>query len=198
MTENTQLSADAGQAFAELRAEVSLMRRAVEGLTAAREKVPDYAPTLAAMTDQMKAVAETVRRIEGSPAGKLTPEALTVEIVKAGAAARAEDARRLDEAREAMARSIGRIDGIVERGQAADQQVRRLVWSCVAGALAGMLVWSILPGAIARSLPESWHVPDWMAARTMRVTREEAGEQIPETRNDTTSRVPQPISRRDD
>src|SRR5688572_21339855 len=139
MTENTQPSPDAIEAFAELRAEVSLMRRAVEGLTAAREKVPDYAPTLAALADQMKALAETARRIEASPAIKLTPEVLTVEIAKAGAAARAEDARRLDEAREAMARSIGRIDGIVERGHAADRQVQRLVWSCMASALAGML-----------------------------------------------------------
>ena len=30
--------------------------------------------------------------------------------------------------------------------------------------LAGCLLWAILPGAFARALPESWHVPERMAA----------------------------------
>jgi len=33
--------------------------------------------------------------------------------------------------------------------------------------LFGILLWSFLPGFVARSLPESWHVPQWMAARTL-------------------------------
>src|SRR3546814_12082283 len=37
---------DPAQAFAELRSEVSLLRRAIEGLTAERQNAPDYAPTL--------------------------------------------------------------------------------------------------------------------------------------------------------
>jgi hypothetical protein len=73
------------------------------------------------------------------------------------------------ETRDALSRSIGRIDGIVERGQAADRQLRRLFWADSGGALGGMLLMSILPGAIARSLPASWHVPEWMAARTLRL-----------------------------
>ena len=37
---------DPATAFAALRGEVSLLRRAVEGLTAERQNVPDYSPTL--------------------------------------------------------------------------------------------------------------------------------------------------------
>ena len=51
MTDQASLSApsDAATAFEELRREVSLARAAVEGLTAARERIPDYSETLAAM-----------------------------------------------------------------------------------------------------------------------------------------------------
>ena len=103
---------------------------------------------------------------------RLSPAALTAEIVKAGIAARTEDARAITETRDALHRAIGRVDGIVERGQAADAQVRRRGWSAVAGAVAGMLVWAVLPGMVARALPARWHVPEWMAARTLRVDQQ--------------------------
>ncbi|MET4899003.1 hypothetical protein RN629_18065 [Sphingomonadaceae bacterium jetA1] len=61
-------------------------------------------------------------RIERSPAVALTPVDLTKQIVQAAANARADDARMLDEARDTIARSIGRIDGIVERGQSVEGQ----------------------------------------------------------------------------
>lgn len=157
------------QAFDDLRGEVSLTRHAVEGLTAARERVPDYSVTLGTMNQALDAAVAALARIEASPAVRLSPAALTAEIVKAGAAARADDAKLVHETRDAMLRAIGRVDGIVERGQAADRQVRQRVWSAIGGALAGMLLWSMLPGAVARSLPASWHVPEWMAARTLRV-----------------------------
>lgn len=169
---------DFTQAFEALRGETSLIRAAVEGLTAARERLPDYSVTLGQMAEALQEAADGINRIERSPAVRLSPAALTLEIIKAGTDARVEDARRLDEAREAIARSVGRIDGIVERGQAADRQFHRLIWSCSGSALAGILLWSILPGALARTLPESWHVPEWMAARTMHMGKEEAGRRL--------------------
>lgn len=155
------------QAFDELRGEVSLTRRAVEGLTAARERVPDYSVTLGTLNQALDAAVAALARIEASPAVRLSPAALTAEIVNAGAAARVDDAKLVHETREAMQRAIGRVDGIVERGQAADRQLRQRVWSAAAGAVAGMLFWAVLPGAVARALPASWHVPEWMAARTL-------------------------------
>lgn len=77
------------------------------------------------------------------------------------------DARLHQAARDTLAQSIGRLDGIVERGQAVDRLQRTRLIHAGSGLLAGMLIWSFLPGAIARSLPESWHVPEWMAARTL-------------------------------
>ncbi len=177
LTSDTDPDATA-QAFDELRGEVSLTRRAIEGLTAARERVPDYSVTLGRMTAALDAAVGALARIEASPAVRLSPAALTAEIVEAGAAARAEDAKLIHETRDAMQRVIGRVDGIVERGQAADRQVRQRVWSAAGGALAGMLVWAVLPGMVARALPASWHVPEWMAARTLRIDQQKVDRRI--------------------
>ena len=179
MTQETdEPISDAARAFDDLRAEISFTRHAVEGLTVARERIPDYTSTLGEMTANLKALQETLARIEQCPAFALTPAQLTVAIVKAAGAARAEDARKLDEAREVLSRSIGRIDGIAIRGQAAEGQKRRLIWCCAGSVVAAILLWSVLPGAIARVLPASWHVPEWMAARTMGTDMWNAGQQM--------------------
>lgn len=161
-----------------MRGEVSLTRRAVEGLTAARERVPDYSATLGKMAEALQQVAEGIDRIEGSPAVRLSPAAMANEIRKASTDARAEDHSLLSATRDALMRSIGRVDGIVERGQAADRQLRRVIWAGLAGALGGMLLMAVLPGAVARSLPASWRVPEWMAARTIGLDQRAAGERM--------------------
>jgi hypothetical protein len=166
---------DISGAFEALRGEVSLTRLAVEGLTAARERIPDYSVTLGQMAHALKAATSGIERIERSPAVSLSPTAMTAEIVKASVEARAEDRTLLTSTRDALARSIGRVDGIVERGQAADRQWKRVLWATGGGAFAGMLLMSVLPGAVARSLPASWHVPEWMAARTIGLDQRRAG-----------------------
>jgi len=169
---------DTAQAFEELRGEVSLTRRAVEGLTAARERIPDYSTTLGEMAKALKAALDGLDRIERSPAVRLSPAAMAEELVKASETVRAEDRQMLNQSRDVLARSIGRIDGIVERGQAADRQWYRQLWCAAGGAAGGILLWAALPGMIARSLPESWHVPEWMAARTMGLDMSLAGERM--------------------
>ena len=170
------------QAFEELRGEVSLTRRAVEGLTAARERLPDYSETLGAMSEALSAALTRLERIERSPAIRLSPEAMAGELAKGSAAARLDDARLIHEARDALSRSIGRVDGIVERGQAANHQLRQRTLCAVFGGLIGMLIWAVLPGAVARALPPSWHVPEWMAARTMGRTTAEIVKPMPSLR----------------
>jgi hypothetical protein len=169
---------DTAQAFEDLRREVSLARHAVEGLTAARERVPDYSVTLGQMADALKSTLGHLDRIERSPAVKLSPEAVATELVKASAAARTEDGRLIHASRDALSQAIGRIDGIVKRGQAAEGQARVRLWHALGGLLGGILIWAILPGLVARALPASWHVPEWMAARTMGLDRREAGAKL--------------------
>ena len=168
-------------AFEALRGEVSLLRRAVEGLASARDRVPDYSPTLLEMVAALNTTTGALERIERSPAVRLTPAALTAEIDKAAAPVRDADRTAARETQAALWKAIGRIDGIVERGQAADQQIRWLIWSGAGGAVVGVLLMAMLPGAIARELPESWHVPEWMAARMMRMEQHDAGKRLVDT-----------------
>lgn len=178
--ESTETAAadDPAIAFEELRRTVSLTRAAIEGLTAARERIPDYSDTLGAMLGALKDADDRLGRIERSPAISLAPAAMTAEIVKASEAARAADQKQMHEIRDEMLRAIGRIGTIVDHGRAAHQQRRLLVSTGVGAAAGTMLLMAILPGAVARSLPASWHVPEWMAARTIGLDQREAGERM--------------------
>lgn len=158
---------DPTQAFESLRQEISLLHTAIQGLTAAREKMPDYSPTLGAISRQLAAMAEGITRLEQAPAVKLTPAVMVQQLAKAAADARADDKRQMDEARADLHQSIGKIDAIVERALATHYQRKREIWISASSFFAGILLWSFLPGMVARSLPESWHVPQWMAARTL-------------------------------
>ena len=166
---------DPAEAFEGIRRELSLLHRAIEGLTAAREHIPDYTATLGEIAETLAATGEGLKRIERSPAVKLTPAALAQELIKASAAVRSEDRQALQAAQTALQRSIGHVDGIVKRGQAVDRQQSKLIHAAACGVIAGILLWSIMPGMIARALPESWHVPEWMAARAMGLDQREAG-----------------------
>lgn len=181
MTEETTQTAPADDpaiAFEELRRAVSLTRAAIEGLTAARERIPDYSDTLGEILAVQKGADDRLSRIERSPAIRLLPVAMAAEIVKASEAARAADQKQIHEVRDEMLRAIGRIDTMVDHGRAAHQQRRLLISTGVGAAAAAMLVMAILPGAIARSLPASWHVPEWMAARTIGLDQRKAGERL--------------------
>jgi hypothetical protein len=158
---------DPTQAFESLRQEISLLHTAIQGLTSAREKMPDYSPTLGAISRQLAAMTEGITRIEQAPAVKLTPAMMVQQLAKAAADARADDKRQMDEARADLHQAIGRIDGIIVRARVTHHQRKRELWMMVGAFLAGILLWSFLPGSVARSLPESWHVPQWMAARTL-------------------------------
>lgn len=46
-------------------------------------------------------------------------------------------------------------------------QQRQFHIAMAGGIAAGCLIWSILPGLVARALPESWHLPERMARRTV-------------------------------
>lgn len=181
MTDETTQTAPADDpaiAFEELRRAVSLTRAAVEGLTAARERIPDYSDTLGEMLAVQKGADARLGRIERSPAISLSPAAMAAEIVKASEVARAADQKQMHEVRDEMLRAIGRIGTLVDHGRAAHQQRRLLISTGIGAAAGAIFLMAVLPGAIARSLPASWNVPEWMAARTIGLDQREAGERM--------------------
>jgi len=153
-------------------------RAAEERMATALENAPDYSPTLSEVLNRQKAASAGIERLEQSAFIALTPAELTKYLVDASSTIRAEDRQALQVYRDTLSRSIGQIDAITARGQAADVQSRWLIWAGVGGFLFGIAFWAIFPGAIARSLPERWHVPEWMAARTMARDEYDAGARL--------------------
>lgn len=171
---------DPAQAFEGLRKQITVACRLVENLSSVPDRMPDYTPTLVVIEQSLKSIRDGLVRIENSPAVKLTHEAAHEKIVELSQFVRAEDRQMLIEAQTAMAQSVGRIDAIVERGQAADRDKRKQRLWAAGFVAAGMLIWSIVPGTVARSLPMSWHVPESMAAGIMGRDMKAAGERLAE------------------
>ena len=168
----------AAHAFGELRAEISLLRRAVERLTDERTSQPDYAPSLEAISKRLEDVCVWAQRVSERPALKLTPESLASEIAAAAASSRAQDQQLLENATTAMDTAADRIDAMIARSRSVVEQDRELLRNRIAFAVAGMVTFAILPGAIARSLPVSWTVPERIAARMLGTDMWHAGESM--------------------
>lgn len=178
MSEKPDPEIDAAEAFERVCNKLSLLHSAIEGLTAARERTPDYSATLGSMADGLRLLDARLEEVEHSRALSLSPIALADEINAAAVGARAQDQKMLAEARDALNRALGWVNGMINRGQAVERRSERELMIGAGGLVAGILLWSILPGAVVRSLPESWHAPEWMAARMMGVDFAEAGKRM--------------------
>lgn len=171
----------AAQAFESLRAEVSLMRRAVERLAAERAEVPDvpdYSETLGVISRNLSATAQRVDALVKSPALSLTPEETGRQIDAASFTARREDHRLFLAAKQGMDEVAARLGRHLQSDIAAGEQRRRLGYAGLIGLVAGMAVWAILPGGLARAMPESWHWPERMAARTLGLPMWDGGQRL--------------------
>lgn len=172
---------EAAQAFEALRAEVTLMRRAVERLTAERTELPetpDYSETLGVISNNLLATAQRVDAIVDSPALKLTPEALGRQIASAATTVRAEDHRVLAAARQGLEDMIRQLRGYMVSQRTAFDQYRWIWLTALISLLAGMVIWAIFAGVVARSVPASWQWPERMAARSLNMEMWPAGQDL--------------------
>lgn len=172
---------EAAQAFEELRAEVTLMRRAVERLTAERMEVPeapDYSETLGVIANNITATAQRVDMLVKSPMLAMTPEQLAGRITAAASTARQEDRQTIATARTGLEDVIRQLHGYVVSARRGDEQNRWLAVAGVVGMLFGMVLWATLAGPIARALPASWQLPEDMAASTLDLPMWEAGRHL--------------------
>ncbi len=171
----------ATQAFTRLERQMALMRRAVEHLSTERaeKSVPDYSATLGKLAGDLAKVTHSVAQIAAEPALKHTPQTMAERIAQAAETARRSDHERLLQAQielgtagEDLRRTAGTIRTAVEQRQ-------RTIKAAGAGVLIGVLLWGGLAGPIARSLPESWQVPERMARRALGVeTLVDAGSRL--------------------
>lgn len=136
----TPHAADAANAFEELRREISLQRSSIEGLTAAKDKLPNYAPTLRDIDSRLGQMEKLIESINEKPAMQLTPQTITVEIHEALMRYRADDAKSIGEARDTMARALGRVEGMIKQRRSTDEQNWWVTWAATGGFLSGLFL----------------------------------------------------------
>lgn len=158
---------DAAVAFEDLRAEISLLRRAIEGLTAERQAMPDYSPTLADMAGTLEAIVQWARKLNEKPALQRTGQEITQDAIAAVAKVRAEGVAIIQAGEAQTLASMRRIDGIVARHREAHEQRRWVLWTAVGSALAGILLGSLLSAAVGRGLSMHCHLPQRLPTRVI-------------------------------
>lgn len=181
MTADDEGPDEAAQAFEELRAEVTLMRRAIERLTAERFEMPeqpDYSETLGVIANAITATAQRVDRLVKSPMLAMTPEHLAGRITAAASTARQEDRQTIATARTGLEDATRQLHGYVVSARRGDEQNRWLMWSAIGGVVVGMILWAVFAGVVARAVPASWQWPERMAARSLDLPMWEGGQRL--------------------
>lgn len=161
-------------AFKALEGEMALVRRAVQNLATEKAEIdiPDYSNTLGEMAKRLVAIDE-------HPAMQMTPEDMAARMQVAAAKARRDDHIALADAQQQHVEAVRTLRALVGNAASIAEQRSRLKWTAGGGLLAGCLLWAIFPGFVARILPVSWHLPERIAARTVREpTLWEAGTRI--------------------
>ena len=171
MSDTDDGSGSAARAFDDLRAEVSVLRRALESLPAAWQanQAPDYTPTLGAISKRLQEVASRLQAIEGHPALRMTPEHHQQAMTRAGGTVMQESASRLDLATHAVRGHANELTAIIGSARAQEQQTKWVVVTAATALVIGLLLSPIL----ARLLP--FGLDGRVAALVMGADRWQAG-----------------------
>ena len=164
----TQAAGDpAAEAFVRLEGELALMRRAVQHLSAERADIviPDYRTTLTEMVKWLGEIDKCLKNMAEHPAMQITPDSIGDRIAAVAETARRTEHDRVSQARNDLHHAAQVLRSVTEQARAVADQRQQLLKVACGALLAGILLWSFLPGSIARSMPESWHWPERMAAR---------------------------------
>ena len=97
------------------------------------------------------------------------PLTMAERISQAAEAARRSDHERLLQAQIELGTAGADLRRIAGTIRTAAEQRQRIIKAAGVGALVGLLLWAGFAGPIARSLPDSWQVPERMAKRTLGV-----------------------------
>ena len=140
----------AAQAFAELRAEVTGMRRALEGLPSIIKTLasPDYAPSFGAVGKTLASVDARLAGIEGHPALKMTPAQHGDAIERAGVTIFSNAVGSLNLGAQQLWRVKEEVQSLAVTARSAEAQRKALQRAAGAGVAVGLVLFPML-GAFA-------------------------------------------------
>lgn len=178
MADEDHSDQSAAEAFEHLRSEVALLRRAVEGMAAAsvESAAPDYSPTLAGLRKAIDEVGAHIEALTANP--PVTSLQLTTGLAAVAAHGRSEGQRDIAQAKAALEKGVRDLAAVAGAIHAVRVDRRKLVAVSLAGAVVGVAAWIGLSGPIARALPNSWQLPERMAAATLDLPPWQAGSRL--------------------
>ena len=133
-------TADPAQAFNELRAEVTVLRKAVEALPGAirENRPPDYAQDLAVIGKGLDEIGSQLETIQQPPALRMTPEQQGQSIASAGSAMFREAAQKLERAAQEADRERYNLAQIIGTLRAKSDQRFIVIMATVFGLIVGL------------------------------------------------------------
>jgi len=143
-------TSDPARAFEDLRAEVSVMRRAVEALPGAWEdnQPPDYSPDLGRIAKGLAVVAAQLDAINKHPALTMTPEQHRQAIAQAGNGLMREAAQKLAQAADETRRERQQLANLIGSARRQDEQRNWLIYTGLAAFVVALLLSPFLYAAL--------------------------------------------------
>jgi hypothetical protein len=164
-------TSDPARAFEDLRAEVSVLRKAIEVLPDAldRNRAPDYSPDFAVLGQGMDAIGAALEILQKHPALRMTPEQHGAAVAQAGSTLIREAVQRFDHATQEADRERYNLAKIIGVAKSKSDQRAWLAIAAAIGLVAGLGVFPFVMRAMPFGLDSA------TAAVIMRANKWDAG-----------------------
>jgi hypothetical protein len=137
-----QGTTDPAQAFEDLRAEVSVLRRAVEALPGAWEqnRPPDYSPDLGEIAKQVTSFTDQLDAFQNHPALRMTPDQHREAVARAGSNLVRDAVQRLDQAANGISYEGRQLADLIGTARRQEEQRNWLIWTGLGAFVVGLVL----------------------------------------------------------
>ena len=184
MSEERDQTNDPAQAFEDLRAEVLVMRRAIEALPGAwaENQPPDYSPDLGRVVKGLNEVAARLDDINKHPALTMRPEQYRQAIAQVGEGLVREAVGKLDQAVKDVGRERQQLADLIGTARTQEEQRDWLWWTGGLATVVALVIGLVAsPYLVGRLFWGSWQTG--VAATVMNADRWDAGAAIMQAGN---------------
>jgi len=167
---------DATRAFEGLRADITVLRRAVEAIEPVlrENQAPDYSPTLGALTKSFDAIASRIEAIEMHTGATVSAEVARREIARVYDASLRPARGDLERATREVLDAAHALHGATGHTRTHEEQRVWIIRTAAIGAVVGLLAVPLLVFPIARTVPLG-NLADGLAALALSEDRWNAG-----------------------
>jgi hypothetical protein len=150
---------------------VGYVRSALTGLAAEYSglEIPDYSQTLGKILGTSEVTTKYLNVIAKLPALQQTPDKLAEQMIAAGKQLRKYEQESLQNACNLFRRERNELSQYMHHHRQAVDQDRLVVRTGLVSVAVGLLLYALFAGPLVRLMPESWLLPDRVAARVLRM-----------------------------